>query len=35
MPGERGRRLEQSEGNDLSGNTDEELELLKALRAVR
>jgi hypothetical protein len=35
LPGERSRRPDQSEYNDLAGNNDEELELLKALRAVR
>lgn len=35
LPGERGRRPDQSDDTNLTGNTDEELELLKALRAVR
>ena len=34
-PGARGRRPEESDGSDLAGNTLEERELLKALRAVR
>jgi hypothetical protein len=35
VPGDRGHRAEMSGETDLAGNTDEERELLKALRAVR